>query len=260
MIIATRGGVRLHVEQAGRGPAVLIISGTGGDLRHRPSPLEWPLVQSFGLTAFDQRGLGRSDRPDGPYTMADYADDAAAVLDAVGLDRAHVLGVSFGGMVAQELAIRHPGRIDRLVLACTSSGGPGGSSYPLHEFADLPMDERAVRLMELSDTRWDASWRSAHPERAARILESFRRPPPDAGGREQLQARSTHDAWSALTSVTIPVLVCAGRYDGIAPLHNSRALADRLPFGDLRVFEGGHLFLAQDPAAFPEITTFFLRA
>ncbi|GAC1323197.1 MAG: hypothetical protein NVSMB16_16800 [Acidimicrobiales bacterium] len=169
MATTNSNGVRLYYEQGGAGSPLLIISGTGADLRNRPSPLEWPLVTSFRLVTYDQRGLGQSDQPEQPYTMAEYADDATAILDAVGLDRAHVLGVSFGGMVAQELAIRHPTRVNRLVLACTSSGGAGAHSYPLHDLAGLPEEERADKSMVLSDTRWTKAWVAANAERAAKM-------------------------------------------------------------------------------------------
>ena len=113
-------GVRdLHVyyERAGSGPRLLYISGTGGDLRRKPSIFERPIADHFDLLSFDQRGLGQTSKPQTDYTMADYAADAVGLLDAIGWDRCHVMGVSFGGMVAQEVAIRYPERVERLVLA-----------------------------------------------------------------------------------------------------------------------------------------------
>src|SRR5579871_5946975 len=106
--------IRIWYERAGTGPELLAIFGTGGDLRREPNLLRTPLSPRFDVLAFDQRGLGRSSKPDEPYTMAGYADDAAGLLDALGWRRAAVIGVSFGGMVAQELALRHPDRVARL--------------------------------------------------------------------------------------------------------------------------------------------------
>jgi len=113
MVDAMRDGVRLHVERAGSGPPLLVISGTGGDLSHKPNGFDWRLT-GFDVVSSDQRGLGQGDEPEQPSTVADDADDAddaAAVLDAVGRERANVLSVSFGGMAAQELALRHPDRL-----------------------------------------------------------------------------------------------------------------------------------------------------
>ena len=110
---------RSPVDRGDDAPRLAYISGTGGDLRRRPGPFDAPLVEHFDMLAYDQRGLGRSAKPDRTCTMADYADDAAALM-----------AVSFGGMVAQELALCHPGRVGRVVLCCTSSGGAGGSSSP----------------------------------------------------------------------------------------------------------------------------------
>jgi pimeloyl-ACP methyl ester carboxylesterase len=100
---------------------LLYITGTGADLRKQPNPLGSPLAGQFDLLTYDQRGLGRTDKPDGPYTMAQYAEDAANLLDAVGWQSCNVMGVSFGGMVAQELAIRFPAKVNKLVLCCCSA-------------------------------------------------------------------------------------------------------------------------------------------
>ena len=108
MPIAAVNGLSLYFERAGAGEPLLFISGTGGDLRTNPNQFDGPFPKAFDMISHDQRGLGRSDKPDVRYSMADYADDAAALMASQGWDSAHVVGVSFGGMVAQELALRHP--------------------------------------------------------------------------------------------------------------------------------------------------------
>jgi 3-oxoadipate enol-lactonase len=256
------GGLRMYYERAGAGPPLLWISGTGGDLRVKPGVFDSPLPGRFDVLAFDQRGLGQTETPPGPYTMQQYADDAAALLDAVGWDRCAVVGVSFGGMVAQELALRHGDRVTRLVLACTSSGGPGGSSYPLHELQDLPPEQRAPIMLELNDTR-TLERRQRHPDRYAAVLKAFvdsmhAAPQGQDGARLQLDARRGHDTWARLPSLKMPVCVCGGRFDAIAPPANSGALAARIPGARLDLFDGGHLFLAQDRRAYDSIVAFLL--
>lgn len=259
-------GLRVYYERRGGGARLLYISGTGGDLRARPGVFDGPLPSRFDVLAYDQRGLGQTAAPAGPYTMAMYADDAAALLDAVGWERCAVMGVSFGGMVAQEFALRHPGRVERLVLACTSSGGAGGASYPLHELASLDAESHADRMLHLNDTR-TAERSARNPQRhttiVAALANATRTAPATVGGdegtRKQLEARRHHDTWERLAAIGMPVLVCAGRYDGIAPMANSEALAERIPNARLEVFEGGHVFLAQDARAYAVITEFLLE-
>lgn len=253
----------LHTASESASP-LLFISGSGGDLRQKPSLFDGPLAGAFSLLGYDQRGLGRSAIPDGPYTMADYAEDAAALLDDVGWPRCRVMGVSFGGMVAQELAVRHPTRVERLVLACTSSGGAGGSSYPLHELAELSDAARLSRSFELSDTRMDAAWRAANPEAFERLAGFYRsrgelgaeEPRRALGQRLQFEARAGLDVFDRLLGLDMPVYCCGGRYDGIAPPANMEAIAAQIPGAKLEFFEGGHLFLMQDRSAYPEIIGF----
>ena len=257
-------GIRLYYELAGEGTPLVFISGTGGDLRAQPNIFKAPLAGVFTLLAYDQRGLGRSEKPDRPYTMADYADDAAALMDAVGWNRAHVVGVSFGGMVAQHMALRHPERIDRLVLVCTSSGGSGGASYPLHELQQMTAEERARFLIPINDTRCDSEWQRNNPQAVQQAVE-FRLaatrlggddPRSEMGARRQLEARQDHDIYDRLQDIRMPTLLCGGRFDGIATPGNMRAMADRIPNAQLELFEGGHLFLIQDKQAYPAIIRF----
>ncbi len=264
-------GVSLYYELTGSGERLLVISGTGGDLRHTPRMTDGALGDTFEVLAYDQRGLGQSDVPPPPYTMADYGEDAAALLDAAGWDECMVFGVSFGGMVAQELAIRYPQRVRRLVLACTSAGGAGGASYPLQELVGLEPEERVTRQMEVLDTRWDATWRSEHGDlvemirsrmgldRAEGVGESGARVAQE-GLTNQLEARSHHDTSTRLGAIACPTLVCGGRYDGIAPPGNSEFLADAIPRARLALFDGGHAFFMQDPTSMPTVVSFLTES
>jgi 3-oxoadipate enol-lactonase len=252
--------VRLCFELAGHGPRLLLISGTGSDLRHPPGPFAWPGAEAFSLLAYDHRGLGRSVAlTSAQPTMADFAGDALALADHVGWDQFSLLGISFGGMVAQEVALAAGERISALVLACTSAGGTCGSSYPLHELYALSAAERMARLVRLLDTRCehDAQLASAI-ERYVTIDRSMGEQPP-AGLLRQLEARRGHDTCARLASIRARTLVAAGRFDGIAPTERSQRLAAAIPGAQLEVFEGGHGFLLQDPAAWPAIAA-FLRA
>jgi 3-oxoadipate enol-lactonase len=258
------GSISLYVEQAGQGPRLLFISGTGGDLRNKPSVFEGPLAPLFDIVAYDQRGLGQSAVPDGPYTMADYADDAAALLGQVGWDQCQVMGVSFGGMVAQELTIRHPGLVRRLALVCTSSGGAGGASIPFTELEQLEGRVRVERQMEMMDTRWDPERRVTHKAEWEMMVEAMmgygRTNDPSSerarGAALQLEARSHHDTWDRLPQISCPTLICAGRHDGIASPQNNERMASQIPGAELDFFEGGHQFLWQDRRAFEQIIAF----
>ena len=254
--------IELYYERAGDGPPLLFISGTGGDLRAKPNVFDGPFSKAFDLLAYDQRGLGRSAKPDIDYTMADYADDAAALMDAMGWASAKVAGFSFGGMVAQELVLRHPAKVERLVLGCTSPGGEGGASYPFHEIQDLMGEDRARFLIPISDTRRDAAWQAEHAEQFVQFVamgaaDPFADEPGHAmGARRQLEARAKHDTWERLDLIACPVLIAAGRYDGVALPETQERMAGRIPGAELRFFEGGHMFMIQDRDAIPAMVAF----
>lgn len=261
MSYITANGLNLWVERKGEGEPLLFITGSGSDLRRKPSAMDGPLAKQFDMVAYDQRGLGQTGKPDRPYTMRDYADDAARLLTAVGWRRCHVLGYSFGGMVAQEFAIWHPERIDKLVLCVTSPGGAGGASYPLHELSGLDSEERARRGIALADLRRTPEWQESHPDEVAQFIGQAlaaerahaHEPGWSEGRARQLEARCGHDTFERLGRIAAPTLVCGGRYDGIALAATQERMAARIPNAELRMFEGGHLFVMQDRSAYPAI-------
>jgi pimeloyl-ACP methyl ester carboxylesterase len=265
MPTAVANGISIYYERSGTGPPVLFCNGSGSTLA--TSAL---LVDVFAarvdVVAHDQRGLGRTEMPLGPYTMADYAADALALMDAIGWNRFRVVGISFGGMVAQELAVTRPERVERLALLCTSPGGAAGSSYPLHELEALPTDERAAIALGLLDSRFTPVWLAEHPgdqglvEMMAERHLAAKSDDERRGEAAQLEARSHHDVADRLDRVTCPTIVASGRYDAIAPPANGEAIAARIPGSVFRLYEGGHAFVAQDRAAFPEILDFLADA
>jgi 3-oxoadipate enol-lactonase len=253
-------GVELYWEHRGSGPRLLFCNGSGTAL-DTVRPLLDLFAGKFDLLAWDYRGLGRSVPLAGPYTIADLAADAAGLLEIAGWDTCRVLGVSFGGMVAQEFAVTNPARVERLALACTSAGGGGGSSYPLQKLQERPPGERPAAELKLADSRWDERWLEAHPvDRmlAGRLTAAHDRQDPAvvSAYKAQLEARAGHDVWDRLGAIACPAMVGYGNYDGIAPAENSIAIASRIRETELRGYEGGHLFLFQDPAALPEFEAF----
>ena len=257
---AHSSGAELYWEKAGKGPRLLFCNGSGmtvDDLR----PLLEIVGQGLELLAWDYRGLGRSPRVTDPYTMTDLADDAVAVLDAAGWESCCLMGLSFGGMVAQEFAVTHPQRVQRLALACTSAGGECGASYPLERLAELDETRRNARWRTLLDKRWDERWLAEHPADLAlaqrAMVERDQLDPEGASGRRlQMQARAGHDVCERLGAIDFPTLVGYGRYDGIAPPVNSRAIASRIRGAELRGYDGGHVFIVQDPTALPDFAAF----
>ena len=251
--------ISINYQITGSGPRLLFFNGSGATLKGSELLIR-SLSKECEVLAHDQRGLGLTSIPEGPYTMAQYATDAAALLDHVGWKTCSVVGISFGGMVAQEFAVTFPQRVERLALLCTSAGGSASSSYPLHELGALSVDERASKMATLSDTRFTPEWLASHPSDAQLMSMRGESTTKSAdvirGERLQLAARADHDVANRLHLISCPTFVAAGKFDGIAPPVNSEAIAERISGATMSVYEGGHMFLAQDPTAIREIRPF----
>ena len=256
--------IRLCVDIKGSGPNLLFVGGTGWDLRLQPNPLTSPLIEHFTVALFDQRGMGQSDKPPGPYHMLDYARDAVALMDALGWDRAHLAGYSFGGMVAQELAINFAERFDRIVLAASAPGGPRGSSYPIERFLDLDPEERARRGLEIADKRFTAEFQKRNPEMARQMVEKRMRAQTAFvqecgamdGLRAQLAARRQHDCYDRLPGIISKTLVLAGTFDGQANMDAQRYMASQIPAAEFVEIQGSHGFLFESNEAYERIIAF----
>jgi 3-oxoadipate enol-lactonase len=257
--------LNVYYEVSGKGETLFVISGSGGDLRVKPNMMDSPLNQSFRVISYDQRGLGQTPCDLKSYEMKDFAEDASAIMDALDIAPCHVLGISFGGMVAQELAIRYPEKIKKLALACTSSGGAGGASYPLHELQNLPLEEAITRQIEISDTRINGEFRQKRPDVYQKIVadtkkrsEATRSRESVEGNRKQMEARKGHNTFDRLPGIKIPTALFGGKYDGISPPENMQVLQKQISGASLELFEGGHMFMIQDKNAVSRMARFFL--
>src|SRR5690606_33757506 len=155
----------------------------------------------------------------------------------------------------QELAINHPHVVEGLVLACTSPGGAGGASYPLHTLQHMDRESRARHMIPISDTRHNAPWIGTNRDTSEQMVAFASNDPyadepgREMGARRQLEARAAHDTWDRLGDIRCPTLICAGKYDGIALPETQHNMASRIKGAELRFYEGGHLFMLQDRAA-----------
>jgi pimeloyl-ACP methyl ester carboxylesterase len=251
-------GIDLYYEEHGPrdGEPILLIMGflmnAGAWGAQIPA-----LTPRFRVLAYDNRGSGRSSQPEGAYSIAQLTDDAAALMAETGMASAHVVGASMGGMIAQELTLRHPERVRSLVLLCTSPGGPQSAGY-------ARLKERSSELFEVKDIA-----ASMTPERAREFaLELFtpaflanpgpgfmqmagttmQYPASLAGAQAQMRAIVAHDTYDRLPQIRVPTLVMAGEDDPMIEAQNSRILAQRIPGAELRMFPGlRHGFTAERP-------------
>lgn len=250
MAFTVNQGAKIYWDEVGEGDPLLLIMGLGfpSDAWFRSRPL---LAKQYRTIAFDNRGVGRSEMPAGPYPIPLMASDAAAVLDAAQVDRAHVFGISMGGMIAQEFALAYPERVRSLILGCTAAGGPSAIR------AEPEAAEMIVARGEMT------------PEQAARIAIPFvydagtprerieedlavRRPwfPRPEAYIAQLQGIYMWESFSRLSQIHAPTLVIHGEADRLVPPGNARIIAEQIPGAKLVLLpHAGHIFTTDQPDA-----------
>lgn len=262
-LIADSGGIRIAYELAGAGPPLVLVQGLGY-ARWGWDPVAPALADDFTVLLLDNRGIGASDVPAGPYSARAMAGDVVAVLDAAAIDRAHVLGTSLGGMVAQELAIRWPERVDRLVLACTTPGG--GEAFPLPErtlrlLAEASALPPEVALRRFVENALAERTLVERPDLVQRLYEQRLASPLDpAGWQAQAAAGSSHDAFARLGEIRSPTLVLHGTDDRVVDPRNAALLEQAIPDARLVLFpDAGHLLFWEEPERFVEAVRDFLR-
>ena len=263
MPFAQSGLLRVYYESHGRGPAVLLILGQGMSIETGRRTID-RLAPHFRVLAFDNRDTGRSDWSPWPYVVAQMASDAVAVLDAAGEERAHVYGISLGGMVAQEVALQHGSRVNALVLGATTPGGP--LAIP-HDPQVLTFFTR-VGAMGAEEAVWAAvpysyaeRTRRHHGERIAEdIARRMERPTDALAYLHQVGAAASHSTYHRLGQIGAPTLVVHGRQDVLQPPGNAELLASAIPGAQLRLWpEAGHLYVTDEPEADDEVAAFLER-
>jgi 3-oxoadipate enol-lactonase len=253
-------GAQIYWDEQGKGEPVLLIMGLGypSYLWHRTRPA---LNERYRTIALDNRGSGQSDAPPGPYSIALMASDAAAALDAAGVQSAHVFGLSMGGMIAQEFALQYPGRVRSLILGCTAAGGPSAARAEKHVTDILTARDKGFE--ELTQAMRPFVYDAATP--ADRIEEdlTIRRKwfPRPEGYMAQLQAIFAWEAYSRLDKITAPTLVIHGEGDQLVPAGNGKLIASRISGSKLVMLpHTSHIFTTDQPEASRKAVMEFLAA
>jgi 3-oxoadipate enol-lactonase len=252
MALAKAGEIELSYDRAGEGPPLLLIMGMSGTKHHWGGSLLEALQHDFETIVYDHRDAGDSTRTGRPFAIADLAEDAAGLLRTLDIDSAHVMGISMGGMIAQELALAHADSLRSLTLGCTYCGGEGGvlaSEDVMRKLAEAMSSgdrQRAIR----------ASWEvNVSPSFAANEdawmrfrATGMRYGLPVEVIMRQMQAIVGHDTSARLPSVEVPTQVVHGTLDQLLPVQNGHMIAELIPGSRLEIYEGvGHMFFLEQP-------------
>jgi pimeloyl-ACP methyl ester carboxylesterase len=260
MATAPDGRTRLYWESTGEGDPVLLIMGLGlsGGAWWRTVPV---LSRRLRVITFDHRGVGRSSALSYAYTTEALADDAMSVLDDAGLDRVHVYGISLGGMIAQQLALRHPERVRSLVLGATHAGGPRAvrPDAEVLAFFRRRLGMRAEEAARASvPFNYGPRCRSEHLDRIEEdIAQRLAHPFAERAYRAQAFAAGLHNCYGRLPRIDVSTLVVHGRHDRMIPVANAQLMAERIPGARLQILdESGHLYATEEPEVDDAIAAF----
>ncbi len=262
--LRTAGGRRIFYDAAGKGPALLLVAGRGAARRFWEQQVP-AFAPRFRVITFDNRDAGPNDPERAGYTMADLADDAAALLDGLGVARAHVIGISMGGMIALQLALGHPAAVDRLVLVATTAGGWSARQQEFFRLPPEPWIADPVERSRAATPEMVGPSFFAGPEGEARLREIAERArgsrlTKDGYVRQNI-AIGTHDVRDRLAAIAAPTLVIHGDVDPLVPAREGRALAAGIPGARLIMMpEVGHLPPVERPDEFNRAVLDFLAA
>jgi 3-oxoadipate enol-lactonase len=260
MAFTQNQGAKIYWDEQGSGNPLLLIMGLSypSYMWHRSRPV---LAAQYRTIAFDNRGVGRSDVPPGPYSISIMASDAAAVLDAAGVQRAHVYGVSMGGMIAQEFALQYPQRVCSLVLGCTAFGGP--EAVRSEPAAIQALTRRGMTPEEATEAIIPLIYDPATPRHLIDEDMKIRLQwyPTTEGYMAQLMAIFEWEAYSRISQITAPTLVITGESDRLIPAANSKRIAARIPGAKLALLpHASHIFSTDQPEAAHHAILDFLAA
>lgn len=254
MPMARLKDITIHYEIQGHGEPLLLIMGYRGSGFMWGEELLDLLASTFQVITFDNRGTGLSDKPDMAYTIATMADDAAGLLTHLGLRRAHVFGVSMGGMVAQELALRHPRQIKRLMLGCTSCGGPQATLAAPEVFLQflappgVPRDAAVRRQWPVLFSPGFVATQQPFLERLTARALAY--PTPCHTAYRQMLAMQRFTTYGRLGQIAASTLVITGDKDLLVPPANALLLAEKIPSASLHILaDAGHGFFWESPRA-----------
>lgn len=263
--VLLRDGVRLFFEVHGEGFPLALVEGWGYS-RWMWFKQVGAFSKRYSCVVFDNRGVGLSDKPDEPYSVEMFAEDLRELLDFLGFERCHVLGVSMGGFIAQEFALRHARRVAGLVLVSTHPGGEKALPTPKETMdAILSVREEEVGVREALRRRmsfaFNPEYMERHPEEVEQIISwRVEEAQPRYAWLRQAEAVRKFSLGEAVSRITAPTLIVAGTNDRVVPYQNSEILFRAIPNSRLVLFEGGsHLLFIENAEAFNKVVLDFLR-